>query len=56
MARLRGYVLYNKYTHTHTLGGKRGKRRQERVDSVAANSDNRENRKEAGGGHKVPRA
>ena len=38
------------------LGGKREKRRQKRVGSVAANLDNLENSKEAGGGHKVPRA
>ena len=38
------------------LDGKKIKRRQERIGSVAANPDNLENAKEAGGGHKVPRA
>ena len=38
------------------LGGKRKTRRNKRVGPVAASPDNLENNKEAGGGHKVPRA
>ena len=38
------------------ISGKREKRKQKRVGPVAANPDNLENNKDAGGGHKVPRA
>ena len=38
-ARLRGYVQFNKYLHTHT----------QRVGLVATDPDNLDNSKEAGG-------